>query len=150
MTDTLDKINEWHRRACPRPDEKAFNVQAGCHFEEVAEMIGTFMMDDPDGEAVRRQAYHAMVSLSHMLKRSQTKISPDSLHRVDFLDACADQVVTAMGTAYRAKMNGPLAVQLVDLSNWTKYGPDMQPFFDPHGKVMKGPGYKAPDLSKLV
>lgn len=150
MTDTLDKINEWHRRACPRPDDKALNVQLGCHVEEWAEMLATFMMEDPDGEAVRRQVYHAMVSFSYMLKRGYTGVSRPSMQRADFLDACADQVVTSMGVAYRAGMNGPLAVQLVDISNWTKFGPDLMPFFDPHGKVMKGPNYAPPDLSKLV
>ena len=47
MTNTLDTINKWHQKARPSPDSKAFNVQLGCHLEEVAEMLDTLTLTHP-------------------------------------------------------------------------------------------------------
>jgi|TARA_R110002111_G_scaffold141624_1_gene207624 hypothetical protein len=42
------------------------------------------------------------------------------------------------------------AFQLVHQSNMSKLGTDGEPIFREDGKVLKGPNYKAPDLSNLV
>jgi|TARA_R110000796_G_scaffold30266_4_gene80981 hypothetical protein len=42
------------------------------------------------------------------------------------------------------------AFQLVHQSNMSKLGTDGKPIFREDGKVLKGPNYKAPDLSFLV
>ena len=42
------------------------------------------------------------------------------------------------------------AFQLVHQSNMSKLGTDGKPIFREDGKVLKGPNYKAPDLSDLV
>ena len=42
------------------------------------------------------------------------------------------------------------AFQLVHQSNMSKLGPDGKPIFREDGKVLKGPNYRAPDLSGLV
>lgn len=38
-TNTLQSIAEWHQQARPNPSDKDFNVQLGCHLEEVCEML---------------------------------------------------------------------------------------------------------------
>jgi len=42
------------------------------------------------------------------------------------------------------------AFQLVHQSNMSKLGTDGKPIFREDGKVLKGPNYRAPDLSGLV
>lgn len=42
------------------------------------------------------------------------------------------------------------ALDRVHNSNMSKLDDDGQPIFNEHGKVMKGPNYKEPDLSDLV
>jgi len=36
---SVDSIEMWHKRARPNPTDKDFNVQLGCHFEEIVEML---------------------------------------------------------------------------------------------------------------
>jgi hypothetical protein len=38
------------------------------------------------------------------------------------------------------------AVNIVNTSNWSKFGKDGQPFFDQNGKILKGPDYIPPAL----
>lgn len=38
---SIESIELWHKRARPEPTDKDFNVQLGCHLEEVVEMLGT-------------------------------------------------------------------------------------------------------------
>ena len=42
----LDKVVEWHKKARPTPDDAAFNVQLGCHLEEVVEMLVVLSADE--------------------------------------------------------------------------------------------------------
>jgi predicted HAD superfamily Cof-like phosphohydrolase len=41
-------------------------------------------------------------------------------------------------------------VDIVNTSNWSKFSPEGEPYFDQNGKILKGPNYKAPDLSECV
>ena len=36
---TIKQTIEWFKAAAPAPDNRALSVQAGCHLEEVAEML---------------------------------------------------------------------------------------------------------------
>ena len=89
----------------------------------------------------------ALAFLAQQLKEGG--LSADVTNRKEFLDSCADQIVTATGAAYRAHMKITEAVYRVNLSNWSKYDVDGQPIFDENGKVKKGPNYQAPDLTGL-
>lgn len=69
---------------------------------------------------------------------------------VEFLDAIADILY---GTAQQAHLNGwPIgeALSRVHSSNMSKLGEDGLPIIREDGKVLKGPGFKAPDLTDLV
>ena len=59
--------------------------------------------------------------------------------------AIADQVVTGIGAAYCAQMNAPLAIERVDISNWSKFV-NGKPEFNKQGKIAKPKTYKEPDL----
>lgn len=141
--DTLANIALWHQRARPTPDNKAFQVQLGCHFEEVAEMLGTLASINNQGDALIYAAYHAMNNLALALKTGAAEANV--LNRNDILDAIADQIVTGVGVAHCLGMNSVEATKRVDTSNWSKFV-DGFPVFNENGKIAKPATYQAPDL----
>lgn len=140
----IDPIEMWHRRARPEPTAAKFNVQLGCHFEEIAEMMDSMMCSDqPEWLQLKRD----ITLMANRLKSGA--VTTEVLFRKDFLDSIADQIVTGVGTGYCAGMQVTEAVRRVNTSNWSKYDTDGNPIFSPQGKIMKGPDYKEPDLEGL-
>lgn len=147
---TIENITEWHRRARPTPDDKAFNVQLGCHLEEVAEMIAdlkfkTSVFADTRGKDT--EMYKGLMMFADLLKLG--RLSAEPLDRENFLKELCDQVVTAAGVAHCAGINMPSALKEVDLSNWSKFV-DGQPVFDKNGKISKPDSYRKPDLQSYL
>jgi predicted HAD superfamily Cof-like phosphohydrolase len=141
---TTEAIELWHKRARPEPTDKDFNVQLGCHFEEIEEMMRSVVTDDEEvWQEVRSQIY----VLSKLLKLGELKVRVDN--RNEFLDSIADQVVTGIGAAHCAGMKGAAACDRVNTSNWSKFDDNGQPLRDVNGKITKGPNYKPPVLDGL-
>lgn len=146
----IRSINEWHRRARPNPDAAAFNVQLGCHLEEVCEMLETlkFHLDGwPDTSGTKLALYEALKTVSDGLKAGEIKA--EIIDREGMLDSLADQIVTAVGVGYCAGMRVPSALMRVDWSNYTKFGPSGHPTFDANGKIAKHESYTPPNLHGL-
>lgn len=141
---SIESIALWHKRARPAPTQNQFNVQLGCHLEEICEMLAVVNTTHND-TLVRARA--ALSWLADGLKKGH--VDAEITDRKEFLDACADQVVTAIGAAHTAGMDGSEAVHRVNMSNWSKYDMDGQPIFDDNGKIKKGPTYAPPDLTGL-
>ena len=142
---TIEAVTEWHRRAKPNPDARSFDVQLGCHLEEVKEMLEVLVFNGIAGTEIYDLHLH-LDTLSSLLKSGHVRAHITS--RKELLDALADQVVTGAGVAYRAGMSLSEAVRRVNESNWSKYV-EGHPVFDRNGKIGKGPHYKAPDLEGL-
>ena len=146
---SLDTTHLWHARAKPFPTAEDFDVQLGCHLEEIVEMLGTIAIigyDHPAGFDLL-QAVDALDRLATSLKCGETHTA--IVDRKEFLDSLADQVVTSVGAGYRAGMDVPLAVDRVNTSNWSKFDENGQPLFNEHGKIAKGPNYQPVDLTGL-
>lgn len=146
---SIDLIALWHSRARPTPTDKDFNVQLGCHFEEIAEQLECMEGYDEDSGRVIFDAYEAVKTLADLLKAGEIHCEILSGYRNDFLDSLGDQIVTATGVAHCAKMNVTEAVRRINTSNWSKYDNDGKPIFDQNGKITKGPNYAPPDLEGL-
>ena len=145
---SIESIELWHRRARPEPTARDFDVQLGCHLEEIVEMLDTLMFDH--GASMRGQltlARTSLDSLSQALKKGYMTAS--IADRNGFLDSLADQIVTATGCGHCASMQTSEALRRVNASNWSKFDDDGQPIRDANGKIAKGPGYKEPDLEGL-
>ena len=149
MTNTLMTIQKWHQLARPTPDDRAFNVQLGCHLEEVCEMLETLRFTHPrfgaasGGDMTLPPLLHALATA---LKTGDT--SAEVADREAFLDSLADQIVTAVGVGHCAGMDVPCAAEIVDRSNWSKFV-DGEPVFDANGKIAKPDTYQAPNLRGL-
>lgn len=144
---TLASVAYWHSRARPSPTEENFNVQLGCHIEEIVEMFEAVTSDDPDVDVCIEDVVAYLSVWSLILKSGAGKFKIKD--RKAFLDSLADQIVTAVGIGHCAKMDVVKAVGRVDVSNWSKFDDKGQPIFDDNGKIVKGPNYLPPTLEGL-
>ena len=142
---TIESIALWHKRARPAPTTKAFNVQLGCHLEEVVEMLET--LDMKAGQHEYDQALFYLNNLAVAFKYGEA--TADIVDRRAFLDSIGDQVVTVVGVGYCAGMNVVDAVDEVNISNWSKFDHNGEPTFDDNGKIAKPSTYRPPFLDGM-
>lgn len=141
---SVDQIELWHRRARPNPTDENFNVQLGCHFEEIVEMLS--VVNTTHADALVR-ARTALSWLADNLKNGNA--SAYITDRKEFLDSLADQIVTSVGVGHCAGMKTAEAVSAVNRSNYSKFDKNGYPIFNDSGKIAKGPDYAPPNLEGL-
>jgi hypothetical protein len=145
---SIDSIELWHRRARPNPTKANFNVQLGCHCEEIRESLDALEGDCATARMLLDDARHTLHKLGEALKAGRVSVHVQD--RKDFLDGLADTIVTAVGTGHCARMNIVEGTRRVDRSNWSKFDEDGNPIFTAAGKVAKNPRtYHEPDLTGL-
>lgn len=143
----IASIKLWHKRARPEPTARDFNVQLGCHLEEVVEMLTSISGGDGISVDKINTAAYIVSSLAEGLKLGT--YDAWVINRKEFLDACCDQIVTAVGAAHCADMDVVKGMDIVQTSNWSKTvnGEFLR---DENGKIKKPPSYVAPDLGDCV
>ena len=77
------------------------------------------------------------------------KDAPEDLKR-NFTKELTDVAYVTYWLAARVGIDLDAAFRLVHQSNMSKLGPDGKPVKREDGKVLKGPNYKAPDLTHIV
>jgi predicted HAD superfamily Cof-like phosphohydrolase len=147
MNMSTEAIELWHKRARPEPTAADFNVQLGCHFEEIQEMGCTIEGDDIIMIKLLDELDSVVSRIAHRLKVGLSTV--EITDRKEFLDSIADQVVTGVGAAYCAGMKAADACERVNTSNWSKFDHNGQPIRDANGKIKKGPNYQPPVLDGL-
>ena len=65
-------------------------------------------------------------------------------------DALTDILYVTYGAGHAFGINLDICFEEVQKSNMSKLGEDGKPIFNEYGKVMKGPKYFKPDLSKFL
>ena len=65
-------------------------------------------------------------------------------------DALTDILYVTYGAGHAFGINLDICFDEVQRSNMSKLGEDGKPIYNEHGKVMKGPKYFKPDLSKFL
>lgn len=148
----IDSIEMWHRRARPDPTAKDFNVQLGCHLEEIGEMLEQLVWRNVSTNEGFKFAEDSTLCMyvnifAKALKDGTIKASIKD--GGEFLDSLADQIVTAVGVGHCAGMKTSDAVTAVNSSNWSKYDVNGKPIFDANGKIAKGPNYHKPNLQGM-
>lgn len=149
VPNTLEATLKWFQLAVPNPTDKNRGVQIGVHFEEVAEMLVTVSGSDTEANLLLAQAHTAMERLATHMKANPHSYLVHKEDRKDFLDAVIDQIVTATGSAHMLGMNLVDGLAEVNRSNYSKFV-DGKPIFNEQGKIVKGPDYFKPDLSRFV
>ena len=68
----------------------------------------------------------------------------------EIADALTDILYVTYGAGYAYGINLDKCFEEVQRANMSKLGEDGKPIFNEHGKVMKGPYYFKPNLSKFI
>lgn len=145
---TIEVIELWHKRARPNPTEQDFNVQLGCHLEELCEMFSAIKPGTQRTQIAMSAAHFGLLKLADGLKAGLFDVYVED--EEEFLDSIADQVVTAIGAGWCAGMRTREAIEEVNRSNWSKFDANGHPVKDANGKIMKGERYSPPDLKALT
>ena len=69
---------------------------------------------------------------------------------LEVADALTDILYVTYGAGHAFGIDLDKCFDEVQRSNMSKLGEDGKPIYNEHGKVMKGPNYFKPDLSKFV
>jgi predicted HAD superfamily Cof-like phosphohydrolase len=74
----------------------------------------------------------------------------DNKDLLEVADALTDILYVTYGAGHAFGINLDACFEEVQNSNMSKLGDDAKPIFNDQGKVMKGPNYFKPDLSKFI
>jgi len=120
------------------------------NFENVKKFMQTF------GQEVKTKASFPndkIINLRIDLIREELSELKEAIEKKDIkevADALTDILYVAYGAGHAFGINLDKCFEEVQNSNMSKLGSDGKPIFNEHGKVMKGPDYFKPNLSKFV
>ena len=120
------------------------------NFESVKKFMKIF------GQEIKEKAEFPndkIISLRYELIREELEELRDALDKKDIkevADALTDILYVTYGAGHAFGIDLDKCFQEVQNSNMSKLGKDGKPIYNNMGKVMKGPNYFKPDLSKFV
>tara|TARA_Y100000591_G_C21364767_1_gene465906 strand:- start:160 stop:531 length:372 start_codon:yes stop_codon:yes gene_type:complete len=120
------------------------------NFESVKKFMKTF------GQEVKEKAKfpsEKITQLRYDLIKEELDELKIAIHDKDIkevADALTDILYVTYGAGHAFGINLDKCFQEVQNSNMSKLGPDGRPIYNEKGKVMKGPKYFKPDLTKFV
>ena len=120
------------------------------NFESVKKFMETF------GQEVKSEASFPkdkIIRLRLDLIREELSELEEALEKKDIkevADALTDILYVTYGAGHAFGINLDKCFEEVQNSNMSKLGTDGKPIYNEHGKVMKGPNYFKPNLSKFV
>ena len=120
------------------------------NFESVKKFMETF------GQEVKSEASFPkdkIIRLRLDLIREELSELKDALEKKDIkevADALTDILYVTYGAGHAFGINLDKCFEEVQNSNMSKLGSDGKPIYNEQGKVMKGPDYFKPNLSKFV
>ena len=120
------------------------------NFEKVGIFMKTFNQDVKDSSSLSTDKINSLrISLiNEELEELKEAISEKNLTEV--ADALTDILYVTYGAGHAFGINLDKCFEEVRKSNMSKLGEDGKPIFNESGKVMKGPGYCKPNLSKCI
>ena len=120
------------------------------NFERVKKFMETF------GQEIKEKAEfpsEKITSLRHDLIREELDELKEAIDNKDIkevADALTDILYVTYGAGHAFGINLNKCFEEVQNSNMSKLGSDGKPIYNDKGKVMKGPKYFKPDLTKFV
>ena len=120
------------------------------NFENVKKFMQTF------GQEVRTEASFPndkIIRLRLDLIKEELLELKEAIDKKDIkevADALTDILYVTYGAGHAFGINLDKCFEEVQNSNMSKLGSDGKPIYNEHGKVMKGPDYFKPNLSKFV
>ena len=80
----------------------------------------------------------------------ELKVAMENKDLLEVADALTDILYVTYGAGHAFGINLDKCFEEVQNSNMSKLGEDSKPIYNESGKVMKGPKYFKPDLTKFV
>jgi|TARA_A100001015_G_scaffold262720_1_gene309132 predicted HAD superfamily Cof-like phosphohydrolase len=120
------------------------------NFESVKKFMETF------GQEIREKACfpnEKIISLRYDLIKEELEELKDAIDKKDIkevADALTDILYVTYGAGHAFGINLDKCFKEVQNSNMSKLGLNGKPIYNDKGKVMKGPSYFKPDLSKFI
>ena len=120
------------------------------NFENVRKFMKTF------GQEVKEKAEfpnEKITILRYELIKEELQEFKEAIEKNDIkevADALTDILYVTYGAGHAFGINLDRCFKEVQSSNMSKLGKDGKPIYNDKGKVMKGPKYFKPDLSKFV
>ena len=120
------------------------------NFEKVGLFMKTFGQEVKTSSGLSSEKINSLrISLiSEELDELKKAISDKDI--VEVADALTDILYVTYGAGHAFGINLDKCFNEVQNSNMSKLGKDKKPIYNEHGKVMKGPDYFKPDLSKFL
>ena len=118
------------------------------NFEKVEEFMTAFGQDvetEPTWTSVSELRYDL---IDEELKELRQALIERDI--VEVADALTDLLYVVYGAGHSFGLDLDKCFEEVHNSNMTKLGPEGKPIYREDGKVMKGPGYRAPDLKTTL
>ena len=120
------------------------------NFESVKKFMEIF------GQEIKEKACFPndkITSLRYDLIREELEELKEAIDKKDIkevADALTDILYVTYGAGHAFGINLDKCFEEVQNSNMSKLGPDGKPIYNEKGKVMKGPDYFKPNLSRFV
>jgi predicted HAD superfamily Cof-like phosphohydrolase len=120
------------------------------NFEKVKQFMQTF------GQEVKTKASFSNEKTNQLRldliseELEELKNAMTSKDLLEVADALTDILYVTYGAGHAFGINLDKCFDEVQNSNMSKLGSDGKPIYNESGKVMKGPGYFKPDLSKFL
>ena len=120
------------------------------NFENVRKFMETF------GQEIKEKAEfpsEKITTLRHDLIKEELNELKEAMDNNDIkevADALTDILYVTYGAGHAFGINLDKCFEEVQNSNMSKLGSDRKPIYNDKGKVMKGPNYFKPDLTKFI
>ena len=120
------------------------------NFESVKKFMETF------GQEIKEKAefpIEKITSLRYELIKEELNELTEAMNNKDLLevaDALTDILYVTYGAGHAFGINLDKCFEEVQNSNMSKLDDNGKPIYNEHGKVMKGPNYFKPDLTKFI
>ena len=120
------------------------------NFEKVGQFMKTFGQEVKTKPGLSSEKINNLrISLiNEELEEFKEAIKNNDLKEV--IDALTDILYVTYGAGHAFGVNLDKCFDEVQRSNMSKLGEDGKPIYNEAGKVMKGPSYFKPDLSKFI
>ena len=120
------------------------------NFEKVGKFMKTFGQEVKSNSGLSTDKINLLriKLIEEELQEFKKAIQENNL--IEVADALTDILYVTYGAGHAFGINLDACFEEVQNSNMSKLGHDGKPIYNDQGKVMKGPNYFKPDLSKFI
>jgi len=140
---SYERVREFHEtfghpvgKAPLTPTVDRMKLRLALILEEAAELTDAMGFD---GELIRQ-------ATADVLEKGVV----EHADLIEIADALGDIEYVVNGAALECGINLPQVVSEIHHSNMTKLGPDGKPIYRDDGKILKGEGYRPPNIAKAL